>query len=82
MAHGEPQVVLDEWARPASRDTLGYPAAPGRVSVAGGLVISDFAMGIVTLNEVRAYLGLPPVPHGDVLYAEYVQDQRRKAFLI
>lgn len=76
------EVVLDPWVRPVIRDTLGYAAAPGRMSVVGGIVISDFAMGIVTLNEVRAYFGMTPVPHGGVLYAEYVQDQQRKAYLI
>lgn len=78
---GDLGVVLDKWARPVPRDTFGYPAVKG-MGVVGGVVISDFAMEIVTLNDVRAYFGMPPVPQGGVLYAKYVRGQQRAGYVI
>lgn len=75
------EVILDHWVRPVPRDTFGYPAVRG-MGVVGGVVISSYAMEVVTLNDVREYFGMRPAPGGDVLYAEYVQDQRRKEYVI
>jgi hypothetical protein len=79
---GDLEVVLDTRMRSPAADSFGntYPAVP--MSRSQPAVVSEYAMETVTLNDVRAFQGLRPVPEGGIFYADYVQDQRKNGYVI
>jgi hypothetical protein len=76
------EVVLAGWARrpECPEDAYGnsYPAPMFRSQP---VVVSEYAMETVTLNDVRAFQGFRPVSEGGILYLDYLQDQRRKGLV-
>lgn len=71
MSLRAPVVVLDEWMRPPGRPDHDPVRQYGDY-----VEVSEYAAERMSLNEVRAALGLLPVLEGDIRFSDYQRCRR------